>query len=459
MKKFSKVKYFGAVAAALLAVAPIAAPVVSSIASPAVVQAATTTDAQKVLNRYFKDSTTTSQKNLFEFVSGESAITAPESLAGRRSGPNHFLGTLLTNGDLPSEFKNYYVQVVFSGYEGYPASQVAYDLYARGAGTYTATVYLFNANPSGTYDTPALASKTVTLTVPAATATVSGVSSVSDATVANGSSVTPFQTVASIVGSTKFALSDGSTRDAVPSDFATGLPIFVGFTQSSNPYYDIKQLDGGITGSTFKTPGTYYALFSLSDDVAASLTTAGVTPTVSLRKVTATVTVPGDKTKTETKTNWYVARKVVVGDYAESAATGTANVVNGQGTTVYSDPTTTTSTGKTLDYGSAWKVYGVVKNSAGTVLAYNLGGKQYVKASDVSSTAVSNQAGVFTVKYPSNPTWSIAVYNSDLKVQKLIPAGSTWTTFGVKTLKDGKSYYNVGGDQWVRTDYGYWNAK
>ncbi|ERL64681.1 immunoglobulin-like domain-containing protein [Schleiferilactobacillus shenzhenensis] len=41
MKKFSKVKYFGAVAAALLAVAPIAAPVVSQVASPAIVEAAT----------------------------------------------------------------------------------------------------------------------------------------------------------------------------------------------------------------------------------------------------------------------------------------------------------------------------------------------------------------------------------------------------------------------------------
>lgn len=40
MKNSSKVKYFGAVAAALLAVAPIAAPVVSQVASPSVTQAA-----------------------------------------------------------------------------------------------------------------------------------------------------------------------------------------------------------------------------------------------------------------------------------------------------------------------------------------------------------------------------------------------------------------------------------
>ncbi|MFT8861257.1 SLAP domain-containing protein [Schleiferilactobacillus harbinensis] len=437
MKKFSKVKYFGAVAAALLAVAPIAAPVVSQVASPAVVQAATTTDAQKVLSYFFKDSTTLpSGKEVTSFVGGEQAVTKPESLKTRAAGSNYLLGSLLTNsGYVPAEFANYYVQIVFSGYEGYSASQVGNDLAARGAGSYTATVYLYNANSSATngYDTPALASKTVTLTVPAATATVSGVSSVSDATVANGSSVTPFTTYASIVGSTKFALSDGSTRAAVASDFGG----YAGITKST------KDTTGTITN--FNKPGTYYALFQLSGSISQDLNSSNVKSTASLRKDATGV--------------WYVARKVVVGDYTESAATGTANVVNGQGTTIYSDPTTTTSTGKTLDYGTAWKVYGVVKNSAGTVLAYNLGGKQYVKASDVSSTAVSNQAGVFTVKYPSNPTWSIAVYNSDLKVQKLIPAGSTWTTFGVKTLKDGKSYYNVGGDQWVRTDYGYWNAK
>lgn len=438
MKKFSKVKYFGAVAAALLAVAPIAAPVVSQVASPAVVQAATTTDAQKVLSYFFKDSTTLpSGTSVSDFVGKEPVVTAPTSLKDKTAFPTFLLGSLLTNTYHPSEFGNYYVQIVFSGYEGYSAGQVAADLAARGAGTYTATVYLYNVNSSDPtkYDTPALASKTVTLTVPAATATVSGVSSVSDATVANGSSVTPFTTYASIIGSTKFALSDGSTRAAVPSDFVN----YAGITKST------KDTSGDTTGkvTNFNKPGTYYVLFQLSDPIGKYL--SNVKPTDSLRKNQNGV--------------WYVARKVVVGDYSETAATGTANVVNGQGTTVYSDPTTTTSTGKTLDYGTAWKVYGVVKNSAGTVLAYNLGGKQYVKASDVSSTAVSNQAGVFTVKYPSNPTWSIAVYNSDLKVQKLIPAGSTWTTFGVKTLKDGKSYYNVGGDQWVRTDYGYWNAK
>lgn len=452
MKKFSKVKYFGAVAAALLAVAPIAAPVVSQVASPAVVQAATSpanqtaANAANTLAYTLKDTSSISRAQLIDsnfygtFLSGQ-VISEQWDITTNTYGKifNHLLNSNTNNSDLAG----YRVKLSVPGYKGYTAKQLAHDLAGSGKSSFSVKVTLY-AGTDTDFATP-LASKTVTLTVPAATAQVSGVSSVSDATVALGSSVTPFTTYASIVGSTKFALSDGSTRDAVPSDFKE----FVGFTKLSragiDPKVTEKDGDGSVTGSTFTTPGTYYVLFELSDTLSDTLTDAGTTQTVSLRK--------------NNSGNWYVARKVVVGDYTESAATGTANVVNGQGTTVYSDPTTTTSTGKTLDYGSAWKVYGVVKNSAGTVLAYNLGGKQYVKASDVSSTAVSNQAGVFTVKYPSNPTWSIAVYNSDLKVQKLIPAGSTWTTFGVKTLKDGKSYYNVGGDQWVRTDYGYWNAK
>lgn len=70
MKKFSKVKYFGAVAAALLAVAPIAAPVVSQVASPVTVQAAAAqpngngnaqyaTDLDNVFSDTVNDSTAT----------------------------------------------------------------------------------------------------------------------------------------------------------------------------------------------------------------------------------------------------------------------------------------------------------------------------------------------------------------------------------------------------------------
>lgn len=455
MKKFSKVKYFGAVAAALLAVAPIAAPVVSQVASPAVVQA-DTTDQSKLdyaLSNSVKITDTTatgpfaSVTNLTSFLGGATNgagdfITAPQAFSTAPTTVNQttLLSSILrsTGNEYATDVNqlaagHYKLQFAFVGFPGsYTPAKLANDLIASGKNSFTVLVTLYSTADT-TNSTP-LATKAVSLTLaqPAPTAATVQSVSVSDAA-ASLSNLRPLTAYSSIAGATTITDSTGATRAATVGDFKE----YAGYTTSTD-LANIRPTSGTPTAA-----GTYYFLFTLANP--------STTPSTSIAlRASAPAFRP---------TYYYVARKVVVGDYIESAATGTANVVNGQGTTVYSDPTTTTSTGKTLDYGSAWKVYSVVKNSAGTVLAYNLGGKQYVKASDVSSTAVSNQAGVFTVKYPSNPTWSIAVYNSDLKVQKLIPAGSTWTTFGVKTLKDGKSYYNVGGDQWVRTDYGYWNAK
>ena len=177
-------------------------------------------------------------------------------------------------------------------------------------------------------------------------------------------------------------------------------------------------------------------------------------------------TTPGTYTVTYTVTNTSgrtatFTRTVVVKDGAltESNADGVVYINKADGAVVYSDAATTKGSSTTLDNTTAWKFHSVVKDSAGKIVAYNLGGKQYVKASEVSTSPVKAQAGVFTVHYPANSKWSIAVYNSNLKVVKLIPAKSSWLTFGTKTLKDGKSYYNLGGNQWVRTDYGFWNAK
>ena len=177
-------------------------------------------------------------------------------------------------------------------------------------------------------------------------------------------------------------------------------------------------------------------------------------------------TTPGTYTVTYTVTNSAgqtatFNRTVVVtaGALTESNASGVVYINNASGAKVYSDTATSKETGNTLDNTTAWKYSSVVKDAAGKIVAYNLGGKQYVKAADVATSPVKAQAGVFTVHYPANAKWSIAVYNSDLKVIKLIPANSTWLTFGTKTLKDGKSYYSLGGNQYARTDYGFWNAK
>lgn len=445
MKKFSKVKYFGAVAAALLAVAPVAAPVVSSIASPAIVQASAQSDAQNVLDHALTSSVTVpaansdSEADLATYLGKSDYITKPATPVTPTPDPSNLLGAALDSkaDGYYKELSDYQLQFKIVGYDGYASlDSLAHDLLVSGKTSFTVNAYLYDESDTS-YTTP-LATKAITLNLTQAQdakAIAATSASVADGASKIGASLAPLTSFASIASATTFADAYGATTAATVADF-TG---FIGWTSSANT--NVTTADTADWEPS--AAGTYYALFSVNPAKVA--VPANATPSVALRT--------SDKGNT-----WVVARKVVIADYIESSASGTAYITNGHGAAVFSDPTTSTATGRSLDLGSAWKVYGAVKNSAGTVLAYNLGGKQYVKASDVSSTPVSTQGGVFTVRYPANNKWSIAVYNSSLKVQKLIPAGSTWTTFGVKTLKDGKSYYNVGGDQWVRTDYGYWNA-
>ena len=149
---------------------------------------------------------------------------------------------------------------------------------------------------------------------------------------------------------------------------------------------------------------------------------------------------------------------VAVNGPTESKTSGVVYVINNAGAVLYSDSATSISLGRTLIIATAWKYYGIVKDANGRIIAYNLGGKQYVKASDVSTSPFADR-GIFTVRYPKNANWSVAVYDSHLNVLKLIPARSSWLTYGTQTLADGRTHFNLGGNQWVRTDYGYWRAQ
>ncbi|WP_302804788.1 immunoglobulin-like domain-containing protein [Schleiferilactobacillus harbinensis] len=140
--------------------------------------------------------------------------------------------------------------------------------------------------------------------------------------------------------------------------------------------------------------------------------------------------------------------------------TQTIYVGNKSGAQLYSDPTATKAiSGRdNLAYASAWVSYKEVYNN-GTLVAYNLGGDQYVKAEDVTTTKPSGDqgqavSGVFTISVPNHPTWGTAFYNDSLQAKGILPAASKWRVFSIKTLSDGKQYYNLGGNQWIRADYG-----
>ena len=230
---------------------------------------------------------------------------------------------------------------------------------------------------------------------------------------------------------------------------AANAPVAVSFT----PYTEI------VKGAAFdKFAGVQFQNSASDSSVVpeSSVSVSGNVDTTTAGTYTLTYTVKNNQGNTSTFTRTVV---VTAGALTESNASGVVYINNASGAKVYSDTATSKETGNTLDNTTAWKYSSVVKDNAGKIVAYNLGGKQYVKAADVATSPVKAQAGVFTVHYPANAKWSIAVYNSDLKVIKLIPANSTWATFGTKTLKDGKSYYSLGGNQFARTDYGFWNAK
>lgn len=140
--------------------------------------------------------------------------------------------------------------------------------------------------------------------------------------------------------------------------------------------------------------------------------------------------------------------------------TQTIYVGNKSGATVYSDPSATKAiSGRdNLGYASAWISYKEVYSN-GKLVAYNLGGNQYIKADDAATTKPSSDqgqavSGVFTISVPNHPTWKTAFYDDSLQTKGLLSAGSKWKVFAIKTFSDGNKYYNLGGNQWIRADYG-----
>ncbi|QEU47173.1 hypothetical protein FMM01_07635 [Schleiferilactobacillus harbinensis] len=159
--------------------------------------------------------------------------------------------------------------------------------------------------------------------------------------------------------------------------------------------------------------------------------------------------------------NQWVSNKEFTSDagaaFYTSNNVGDVLVTNPNGAKLYSDLARTKFTGRTLSFGSRWQAPdSIMSHSDGTV-GWGLGGLQYVNKTDVSP--VYRFDAVFTVRYKAHPTWGIAVYNSKLQVTKTIPANSRWRVFkqllrrvnGTNTTQE---YYNIGGDQWVRSDYG-----
>lgn len=130
--------------------------------------------------------------------------------------------------------------------------------------------------------------------------------------------------------------------------------------------------------------------------------------------------------------------------FTEEDADGAVTISNASGAGLYADFKTASSLGRTLAQGSAWRIYKKVFDNNHQLVAYNLGGSQYVRAGD-AALQTAQRAGIFTVAFAAHPTWGIAVYNGNGRPVKIIAAGTRWVTYGQRTLGDGRTYYNLGG--------------
>jgi|GEM_PF-1598441 len=110
---------------------------------------------------------------------------------------------------------------------------------------------------------------------------------------------------------------------------------------------------------------------------------------------------------------------------------------------------------KVLNSQTSWKVFRQAIDAEGT-LWYNLGGHQWIKASDVTVTSTTTPLrGVVTINYV--PGYGIAMYNRfdanrHILTRKLAHA-SRWQVFQKTTTANGSVWYNLGGNQWIPAQY------
>lgn len=144
------------------------------------------------------------------------------------------------------------------------------------------------------------------------------------------------------------------------------------------------------------------------------------------------------------------------------SARGNVFIGKSAGAEVYSDANFTNDTGKKLPFNTNWKGFGIVFDAAGNTVGFNLGGQQYIKFSDggfayYTDNKIRSISGVFTIHVPDHPTWGTAFYNDAMQAKGILRAGSKWWVYSYKFFGDAKQYYNLGGNQWIRADYGSLN--
>ena len=143
-------------------------------------------------------------------------------------------------------------------------------------------------------------------------------------------------------------------------------------------------------------------------------------------------------------------------------------ITNAKGAYIYSDTHASAKTSRVLKNGSQWKAFKTADNG---LLWLNLGGNQWILASDTNysansstttnsqpsktntSTSVTSSTGTLTINY--KPGYGIAVWSQpgkNLIKGKYLKHGTSWKYFATTNV-NGHTWYNVGGNQWIDGAY------
>jgi hypothetical protein len=143
-------------------------------------------------------------------------------------------------------------------------------------------------------------------------------------------------------------------------------------------------------------------------------------------------------------------KKRIVADFPEQA---TIHYVPGYGIAVWHlGQGAMHITSKTLTDGTSWRVYG--SQIIGGMTWYNVGGNQWIDAQYTKSAAIAVTPIKGTAQINFVPGYGIAVWQVPSKTitSRFLRHGSRWRVLG-RTTVGGKTWYNLGGRQWIDGQY------
>jgi hypothetical protein len=229
-----------------------------------------------------------------------------------------------------------------------------------------------------------------------------------------------------------------------------------------------------LTPTTVKTVTAGPNGAMVASDPASANTTGRLLPAGSHWKVFGTTTINGVSWYNLGGQQWVLAREVAKG-YSYTATRGSATdgtrypneskvsltlTAGPNGAQIFTAPNNYTATSRILPAGSHWRAFNIVQD--GDATWYNLGGDQWVAASEVAKgnsyigVALTGDKGVLKINYVRG--YGIVVWNKYLGGQaiagKKLQDGSKWKYFGTATF-NGRTWYNLGGNQWIDGRYAH----